>query len=75
MWNGAHIIGPAEKWRVEVTACLSVQGVHAQAELIFFHTCLRGEFRREDTFLEQLTGSTQQSGPSEIGLETTFGGC
>ena len=35
-------------------------------------TCLRGEFRREDTFLEQLTGGTHQSGPSEIGSETTW---
>ena len=36
--------------------------------------CLRGEFRREDAFLEQLTVTegTQQSGPSKIGLDATF---
>ena len=28
--------------------------------------CLRGEFQRENTFLEQLTEGTQQSGRSEI---------
>ena len=33
------------------------------------------QVRREDTFLEQLTvmGGTQQSGPSKISLEVTFG--
>ena len=63
----------ATKWRFEVTMPLC-PGCPCPG-WIDSRFCLRGKFRREDTFLEQLTvtGGTQQSGPSKIGLEATFG--
>ena len=56
--------------------CLRKNGGHACLSRVSMprlnYTCLRGEFRREDTFLEQLTGGIQQSGPSEIWIGNDF---
>ena len=52
---------PGWKWRFEVTMprCPG----YPRPGWIDFHTCFHGQFRWEDTFLEQLTQGTQQSGP------------
>ena len=47
-------------------------GVHAQAELIPAFVCV-GNFDERTLSSSSLTGGTQQSGPSKISLEATFG--